>query len=224
MLTSKEIIVAVPAFNAGKTLEKVLSEVSNHVARNQIVVINDGSSDDTVSSAKRFGVILLNHKENFGKGAALKTVFDYVLTRTKARAVITLDADGQHAPLEIPLFIQAFSYDQSDLVIGARNFSLGVMPFMRIMSNAITSKLISWKVKQPIKDSQSGYRLYSRRLLQSVRLKTNGYETESEILLQACRAGLRLTFVPISTIYNGEVSHIRGLPDISRFLRLYVKS
>jgi glycosyltransferase involved in cell wall biosynthesis len=224
MLTSKEIIVAIPALNAGKTLEKVLAEVSMHVARNQIVVVNDGSSDDTAARAERWGVVLLNHEKNFGKGAALKTAFAYVLRRTAAQALITLDADSQHAPREIPLFVQAFYQDACDLVIGARKFARGVMPVMRIMSNFLTSKLIGWKVKRPIQDSQSGYRLYSRRLLQALQLQTCGYETESEVLFQACRSGMRLSFVPISTIYNGETSHIRGLRDVLKFLRLYIKS
>ncbi len=224
MIDSKEVFVAIPAFNAGKSLAAVLKEVSRYVERSQILVIDDGSTDDTQQCAEQFGVSVRRHLKNLGKGAALKTAFVYLMAETNTQAVITLDADGQHPPEDIPKFVQAFFEEQSDLVIGAREFSVKVMPFFRVLSNTTTSKLLSWKVGEQIKDSQSGYRLYSRRLITSLQLKTNGYETESEILLQACRAGMKISFVPIATIYNGETSHIRGLRDTLRFVKLYLKS
>ncbi len=223
MFEAKDIIVAIPAFNAGHTLDTVLAGVRKHLPREQILVINDGSSDDTTDCAKRNCARLLVHEKNLGKGAALKTAFKYVLRETAAQAVITLDADGQHSPDEIPKFIQNFRQEKSDLVIGARDFTLKAMPLFRLMSNLITSKLLSLKAGQTIPDSQSGYRLYSRWLLQKLELQTNGYETESEIIIQASRGNFKLDFVPIETIYNGATSHIRGFRDVTRFIRLYSK-
>lgn len=224
MLDQAQVYVAIPAYNAGKTLDEVLRQVCKQVAKNRVIVVDDGSGDNTAACAERAGVILLRHTRNSGKGAALKTAFNHVLNETSAQAVITLDADGQHAPNEIPKLLQAGSQQASDLVVGTRSFALGVMPVLRILSNCITSKLISWKVKQPIHDSQSGYRLYSRRLLQNVKLYTNGYETESEILLQAGRVKMRIAHVPIATIYNDEISHISGIRDVARFVKLLWKN
>lgn len=224
MIETRHVFVAIPAFNARKTLGHVLQKVYEHVPRERVIVVNDGSQDDTAECAIRYGAELLSHQTNRGKGAALKTVFNHVLSNGRAQAVITLDADGQHSPAEIPKFMQAFAQSEPDLIIGARSFSVREMPFLRMMSNTITSKLLSCKTKQVIKDSQSGYRLYSRRLVQSLKLKTNGYETESEILLQAARSHMRISFVPIETIYNGETSHISGLRDISRFIKLYLSN
>ncbi|NUO83111.1 glycosyltransferase family 2 protein [candidate division KSB1 bacterium] len=220
----KEVLVAIPAYNAGQMLTTVLEGVSRQVERAQILVIDDGSTDDTRRHAESYGVKVQTHQKNLGKGAALKTAFAYVLQKTNAHAVISLDADGQHAPEYIPDFIKAFAEDQNDLVIGAREFSVKVMPFFRVLSNKMTSKLLSWKTGEQIKDSQSGYRAYSRRLIANLQLKTNGYETESEILLQACRARMKIAFVPIATIYRGETSHIHGLREILRFTKLYLNS
>lgn len=224
MNVAEKIFVAIPAFNAGATLPKVLRGVIRHVPRSRILVIDDGSSDDTAQSAENFGVLLQRHALNLGKGAALKTAFRYLLRETSAQSVITLDADLQHLPDDIPKFVHAFSEEKSDLVIGARSFSTNVMPVFRVVSNTMTSKLLSWKTGLKVKDSQSGYRLHSRCLLERLQLKTSGYETESEILLQVCRNGLKLSFVPIATIYNGETSHIRGLRDSLRFIKLYLEN
>lgn len=224
MNVTEKIFVAIPAFNAGATLQKVLRGVIRHVSRSQILVIDDGSSDDTARCAENFGVLLQRHEKNLGKGVALKTAFDYAVRKTSAHAVITLDADLQHLPDDIPKFVHAFAEEKSDLVIGARSFSTKVMPFFRVVSNTMTSKMLSWKTGQQVKDSQSGYRLHSRCLLERLQLKTSGYETESEILLQSCRNGMKLSFVPIATIYNGETSHIRGLRDSLRFIKLYLEN
>ncbi len=220
----EEVLVAIPAYNAGQMLATVLEGVSRQIERSQILVIDDGSTDDTRMHAERYGVRVQIHPKNLGKGAALKTAFAYVLQKTNVQAVISLDADGQHAPEYLPEFVKAFVEGQNDLVIGARELSVRVMPFFRVLSNKMTSKLLSWKTGEQIKDSQSGYRAYSRRLIANLQLKTNGYETESEILLQACRAGMKIGFVPIATIYNGEISHIRGVRDIARFIKLYLSS
>lgn len=224
MLDPKEVFVAIPAFNAGKTLRRVLQEVYLHIPKERVIVIDDGSSDDTADCAEQCGAVLEKHQSNRGKGAALKTAFARALHDDRAQAVITLDADGQHAPAEISKFVRAFDQSEVDLIIGARSFSIGKMPWLRAMSNTMTSKLLSWKTNQKIRDSQSGYRLYSRRLLQSLKLKTNGYETESEIILQAARSRMKISFVPIATIYNGEASHISGIRDITRFIRLYLSN
>ncbi len=222
MVDANEFLVVLPAYNAGKKLDVVLYKLKKYFSNEQILVINDGSDDDTPQWAIRNGVTLVEHTKNRGKGAALKTAFDYALSQTQAVAVLALDADGQHAPEDISKFIACFKQSHADLIIGARDFSAGAMPVLRRWSNRLTSRLLSLRVGQVIQDSQSGYRMYSRRLLQVLTLKTSGYETESEIIIQACRQKMQVRFVPIATIYNDSISHIRGLRDIIRFIRLYL--
>ena len=219
----KDLMVAIPAYNAGKTLAEVLAGVGHYFERQRIIVIDDGSSDYTPAVARQFGAIVVQHRLNRGKGEALKTAFNLVLSNTSAQAVISLDADGQHRPEELPQFASAFAQKQAALIIGCRSFDPQVMPLFRILSNRMTSRLLSRKIGQRMQDSQSGYRLYSRHLLEKLDLKTSGYETESEIIIQAGKLGMKIEFVPITTVYNGEVSHIRGMRDISRFIRLYLK-
>lgn len=220
----KDLRAAIPAFNAGKTLGKVLEGVTQLLEPEQIIVVDDGSSDCTSAVAQHYNTVLLRHGVNRGKGAALKTAFQYVLERTSAQAVISLDADGQHLPQELPAFAEAFARTRAGLIIGARNFDVRLMPWPRVLSNRITSALLSWKIGQHVKDSQSGYRLYARVLLEKLHLHTYGYETESEIIIQAGRLGVKIAFVPITTVYNGEISHIRGLRDIRRFAEVYLKA
>lgn len=224
MSVANEIMAVIPAFNPGDAITRVLQEVSRYIENDKILVIDDGSTDGLAQRVLELRVPLVSHSRNLGKGAALRTAFEYIRTRTSARAVVALDADGQHNPHEIPKFMAAFRARQADLIIGEREFDPRVMPLPRIASNRMTSALLSRKLGQKIQDSQCGFRLYSRRLIDHIELETAGYETESEILIKACRSGFQLDFVPVSTVYAGEKSHIRGLRDISRFVRLYFQS
>ena len=222
------IMVAIPAYNAVQTLERVLREVLEYVDAREVVVVDDGSTDSTFECASRAGVKVLRHERNRGKGAALQTAFAYVREHTSARGLISLDADGQHLPQELPKFAAAFAEakcKEMGAIIGCRSFHPSVMPLPRIMSNRMTSALLSWKIGQKIEDSQCGYRLYSRKLIDQVYgLQTSGYETESEILIQGGRAGLKFYFIPIATVYAGEKSHIRGARDIARFVSMYLQT
>jgi glycosyltransferase involved in cell wall biosynthesis len=164
-------------------------------------------------------VIALEHEDNRGKGEALKTGFDFAAKRDFA-AVITLDADLQHAPESIPAFIEAYREATCDIVVGARNIALSVMPFARWWTNRTTSWIISKMVKQRITDSQSGYRLIATRVWQNIPLSTTGYDLESEILIKAGKMGYRIGEVPIETIYTGGKSYINPWADTWRFIKL----
>ena len=224
MYAENDIVVAIPAYNAGRKLGEVLSEVFRFVNATQVLVVNDGSTDGCEDAVRDTRATLINHQRNLGKGAALKTAFTYFLENRSAAALISMDADGQHLPSELPKFLAAYRDRPSDLIIGARGFRWPEMPLHRILSNRVTSWLLTQKLGQVIRDSQSGFRLYSRHLIASIELTTSGYETESEILIKACRSGLRLTFIPISTVYGGEPSHIRGVREIWRFARMYLQN
>lgn len=216
-----DIAVVIPAYNAGVRLQSVLIKILETIPPRQVIVVDDGSTDQTPAVAQGSGVEIAVHAQNRGKGLALKTGFARALAMPHVQAVVTLDADGQHDPKHLPEFIRAFRESSVDLIIGCRALRWPLMPLFRVISNRLTSALISWRVGVRIADSQSGYRLHSRRLLEQVTLDTGGYETESELLLKAARAQMKLGFIPITTIYSGETSHIRGTRDLWRFIKMW---
>ena len=141
---------------------------------------------------------------------------------TGSTAVLTLDADGQHDPERIPEFLKWAS--PIALVVGCREARLDKMPFPRILSNKITSSMLSMLTGTKLRDSQSGYRLIGREILSKVELETDHFETESELLLKAARLGYRPQFLPIPTRYDGERSFMRPASDTARFIRLLWRS
>jgi glycosyltransferase involved in cell wall biosynthesis len=188
-----------------------------------VVVIDDGSTDDTVSVAEAAGATVLRQIPNQGKGAALKEGFRWALSQPDCEALVTLDADGQHDPAEIPKFLHARAAHASDLVIGYRNFD--EMPLTRRLANNVGTLSLSWAMGQKILDNQSGYRLISRRLMQAT-LESDeaGFEFEVDMVVLCIRRGFRLDWVPIRTIYAGEGSHIKPWPHIKNFFRVVRKT
>ena len=214
----------IPAFNAEKTLSEVIKGVCRFLPRENVIVVDDGSKDKTSIVAEEKGVIVLKHSENMGKGSALKTGFKYLLESSKIVAVFTIDSDGQHDPSEIPSFVEAFETTDADIIIGNRMNEIKDMPAIRKLTNRTTSAIISRIAGCKISDSQSGYRLISRRVLEKIELVTGRYDTESEILIKAGREGAKIESVPIKTIYADEVSSINPLRDTIRFLSLVIRS
>jgi glycosyltransferase involved in cell wall biosynthesis len=182
-----------------------------------VVVIDDGSTDGTGAAAALVGAKVLAHKVNQGKGKALNTGFDYAVQRS-VDAAITLDADGQHDPGEISLFIDAFRAGEGDIIIGKRTF--GEMPAKSQFGNRVGTWLLSKAMGQPIPDNQSGYRLLSREVMRTIRPTSTRFEAEVEILLRAQMAGFHLAWVPIKTIYNDKKSHFRPIHDSALFLKM----
>lgn len=203
-------------------MTSLLQGVLRFIPLTQIVVVDDGSGDDTSIIARAMGVQALRHAKNLGKGAALKSGLREAFQNDAVRACITMDADGQHEPYFIPKFMATMQAERVDLVIGARRLSFREMPILRVLSNRITSALISIKLRQPIRDSQCGYRLISRKAFSELQLSRDGFDLESEMLIQAGQLGLKIVWLPISTIYSKEKSHIRGLRDTLRFVKTYL--
>lgn len=211
--------VIIAAFNAGETIGTVISRVAKHIHIENIIVVDDGSSDTTASVAASMGARVLNHPVNRGKGAALQTGFNFML-QTSLDAVITLDADLQHPPDFIPHFTDMYSSGEYDIIIGSRLHDKKGMPFHRVLSNTITTFLVSARTAKKISDSQSGYRLIDRKVLESVRLKSYGFEAETEFIIKAAAHGFRFGFVPIETIYAGEKSHMRHFSTTVNFVKV----
>lgn len=183
-----------------------------------VVVVDDGSADDTAARAEAAGATVLVQRPNQGKGAALRAGFRWALDR-EVDAVLTLDADGQHDPAEIPTFLDAFERTGADLIIGRRDFAR--MPPVRRLANRLGGLAMSWAAGRDIPDNQSGYRLLSRRLIEAVATSDEaGFEYEIEMITTCIRAGFRLEWVPIRTIYAGEPSHIRPWSHFTSFVRM----
>lgn len=213
----------VPAYNAASTLSRLLDEAGQVLEQRQILVVDDGSTDQTSEVCRAAGVSVLRHAGNRGKGAALRTGFQWAIEQGYA-AVITMDADGQHDCRDIPRFIDAAVSGPADIVVGSRMDRPDGMPWARQLSNRLTSRILSWRTGQRIQDSQSGYRLIRVGVLQTVSLETTRFQTESELLIKAGRRGYRISFIPIRSMYNAPVSAIRPVVDTWRFVVLLVRS
>ena len=215
MTPTDRVLVLIPAYNEA---ERVAAVVEQSRAMLPVLVVDDGSMDNTAVKAESAGAEVLRQQPNQGKGVALRAGFRWALERDYA-AVLTLDADGQHDPAEIPRFLEAFSARKSDLIIGSRDFSQ--MPFVRRLANSFGTWAFSWAMGRHIPDNQSGYRLISRRLMEAVlEGGETGFEFEVEMIVDCVQRNLELDWVPIRTIYAGESSHIQPLAHTIRFIQL----
>jgi len=211
---SKPILVLIPAYNEAERIAGVIASTKRFFP---VLVVDDGSTDVTADIARGLGAEVIRQYPNRGKGAALLEGFKYANDKGY-EAVLTLDADGQHDPEEIPLFIGEFK-NGADLVIGKRDFRK--MPFPRNISNTIGTWLFSRALGEYCPDNQSGYRLHSRRMIvASLKSTELNFEFEVEIIVRCVSLGYKLSWVPISTIYAGESSHIKPLRHIRHFFRL----
>ena len=209
------VLVVIPAFEEGP---RVAAVVTGALAHLPVLVVDDGSTDDTASRAREAGATVLVQVPNQGKGAALRAGFARAMAGGY-EAVVTLDADGQHDPTEIPAFLAAFAAGRPDLVIGRRDFRR--MPPVRRLSNEVGGRALSWAVSVPIPDNQSGYRLLGRRLMETLRESNeHGFEFEIEMITTCIRKGWPIAWVPIRTIYAGEPSHIRPWAHFTSFARM----
>jgi glycosyltransferase involved in cell wall biosynthesis len=210
------VLILVPAYNAAEYLPELLPRIRAEVPNEHILVVNDGSTDNTLDILKKEQANYLSFPDNRGKGAALMAGFNWALEHDYV-SVLTIDADLQHLPEEIPRFLKAA--DGHRVVIGTRNIDRTIMPFDRWVTNNLTSLIISIFSRQRVRDSQSGYRLIPTELLRAIRLKTVNYDFESEMLFKAGAAGFPIVEVPISTVYEGSRSYINPLVDTLRFIR-----
>lgn len=218
----KNIAVVIPAFNASRTIGAVVARVAAYLPVENVLVVDDGSTDKTSFEAASLGARVLKHTTNRGKGAALRTGLDFAL-QASFDAVITLDADLQHPPEHIPQFIDRYLKNGFDVIIGSRLHSIRGMPFHRILSNTITTFLVSARTSKKIADSQSGYRLMDRKVLEVVRLESNGFEAETEFLIKAAAHRFKFGFVPVQTVYAGEKSHMTHFSTTVNFVKVLFK-
>jgi glycosyltransferase involved in cell wall biosynthesis len=213
--------VIIPAYNEANTLAGLISQVKS--LNLSLVVIDDGSSDNTAVIAEQSGATVIRNEKNQGKGSALISGFKYCL-KNDFDAAITMDGDGQHLPENIPDFLDlAVKKNDLGLIIGNRMADRRNMPLIRVLTNKFMSLLLSAIIKQKVSDSQCGFRLIKRKVLEKLSLKTHKFEIESEMIIEAARVGARIGSVPIQTVYRKERSHINPFVDTVRFFRFISK-
>ncbi|GAB1442102.1 glycosyltransferase family 2 protein [Ignavibacteriales bacterium] len=211
--------VIIPFYNEKKFIREVVEITADYC--DSIYAIDDGSTDggaDTIPNLP--GVKIFTLAENQGKGAALRLGFIQAI-KFGFDTVITIDGDKQHNPEFIPQFIEALQ--NSSVVIGKRKFDTSIMPFHRILSNSISSFLISLKTGINVLDSQSGYRGYNCSLLKLILPKENGYIAETEMLIKASKYCNSFAWVNIPTIYGEEKSKMKNFETTLKFVKQIVK-
>ena len=218
-----KICILIPAYNAQETLGFVLKKIEP--LKIDTVVVDDGSSDETKRVALENGAQLLEHPLNLGKGAALRTGFQSILQKDY-QVIITLDADGQHEPSEIPSLLKIFQSVKPDILIASRAAEFGKMTFLRRFWNRLGVKAVARLCHSDITDSQSGFRLIRREVLKEVDLSTSRFETEMELLMNACKKGFSVLSVPIKTqhVDGTGSSHFRPVVDTWLVCKIFLRS
>lgn len=214
--------VVIPAYNEAETVRAVAMRARQQCAN--VVVVDDGSTDSTCRAVAGLDVTVLRNETNYGKAGSLCRGFEHALAHG-AIGVITLDADGQHAPEEIPFFVRQSLNDQSAFLVGARRREQRRSTFGRYVANRIADFWIGWAAGQPLEDSQSGFRLYPAQLIRDVTLnhdQKHGFVFESEILIEAARQGwaCRNVSISVSPRSGPRPSHFRPVLDIVRITRM----
>jgi glycosyltransferase involved in cell wall biosynthesis len=213
--------VIIPTYNESNTIAGLISQVRG--LNLDPVVIDDGSNDATADIAEKNGATVIRNEQNQGKGSALIRGFKYCL-KNDFDAAITMDGDGQHLPEDIPGFIALASKNEDvGLIIGNRMANRMNMPLIRVLTNKFMSWLLSTIIRQKIYDSQCGFRLIKRKVLEKLSLKTHKFEIESEMIIEAARIGARIESIPIQTVYRKERSHINPFVDTIRFFSFIFK-
>lgn len=215
-------VALVPAFRCASTVGAVVRGLRAFVS--DVLVVDDGSDDDTAGEARRAGARLLVLPENRGKGSALRAGLAEVLPDPHTH-VAFVDADGQHDPADLPKLLEAAKRG-ADFVVGSRLANPEGMPARSYWANSIGDKVLHRMTGLPIQDGQSGYRLVAARLLRGLRLVARRYAIENEILIKAAPDVRRFETVPIRTIYGTGRSHYRPFRDtwITSWLSVHYKT
>jgi glycosyltransferase involved in cell wall biosynthesis len=212
----RECAVVIPCLNEQSAIGPLVSAVRQHVPA--VIVVDDGSTDQTVKFAEEAGAEVLRHDVSRGKGAALQTGWRRASERGFGWA-LAMDGDGQHAPDDIRIFFNCAEEAQADLVLGNRMNETRDMPWLRQVTNRWMSRELSRLAGRELPDTQCGFRLMRLATWVKLPIGTAHFEIESEVLLAFAAAGARIEFVPVQVIYEAERSKIHPLRDTLRWFR-----
>ncbi len=211
-------IVGMPAYNEAKYIGSLVLQAQQYA--DGVVVVDDGSTDHTAKVAELAGATVVRHVENKGYGSAIQSILAEA-KKQNADILVILDADSQHNPDEIPSLIKAIS-EGSDVVIGSREIQRNAIAPYRRLGQKFLARMTSVASRQKLSDTESGFRAYSRKAIETMRLKEKGMAISSEIVSEASSQGLKITEVPISVIYTKDGSTLNpwrhGLGVLQRIL------
>lgn len=216
-LSLENYLVVLPAYMEESTIGGLVRKLRE--MRLNVVVVDDGSGDDTARVAEEAGAHVIRLTANQGKGTALSAGFAYAI-QEGYDAVETMDADGQHDPDDVLRFFDTYNRTGIPVLIGNRTLDRNRMPFLRRCVNRYMSHLLNRHMSQYIADTQNGFRLYQTDVISMVSSDSGGFAAESEILLQLDEIGIRMGSVPVAAVYRGEHSHIRPLRDTRLFFQM----
>jgi glycosyltransferase involved in cell wall biosynthesis len=214
------ICIVIPVHNEAQFIGPLVESLGKK--EHDVIVIDDGSTDQTSDIARDKGAIVIRHQQRSGKGFSLREGFEYVLNHGYD-GVVTMDGDGQHDVNDLDQFVKAAQKCEACIIAGNRMNNTKVMPLIRYCTNRFMSWLISMACGQSIGDTQCGYRYISRNVLAKLSLTCKDFEIETEILMQACKKGFKVYSVPIKAIYSDEKSKINPFMDTIRFFAYFLK-
>ena len=193
------ILTCIPAFNEGKIIDEVIKKCLKF--SDQVVVCDDGSTDDTYEIADAAGAHVIRHDVNIGKGEALRTLFKFAI-HSKNDIIVTIDGDGQFLPEEIPKLVSDIEEKKSDIVIGYRFDDATDMPNYRRFGNKMLDRMANMVTELSVSDTQSGYRAYSKDIIGKLNFNIKGFGADVEILIDAANKGFRISEQKVTVIYN----------------------
>lgn len=206
-----KLLIGIPAYNEEEAIEKIVKSIPARIGlirQIDILVVDDGSNDDTFIKAKRGGAKVIRHILNRGLGGALKTIFTFAKMR-KYDILVTMDADGQHKPSDLDKIIQPLTKDGFNVVIGSRWKNSNVNIFTRFILNQIANVVTLLLFGVWSSDTQSGYRAFDKNAIEKIKIVSDGMEVSSEFFKEILRNKLAFTEVSIEAIYT-EYSRGKG--------------
>lgn len=212
----KEAAVVIPAYNEGKFIKALIKKVKS-LYDIYVLVVDDGSSDNTFDEASSAADKVFKHTVNSGKG---RSIVDGVrIAGESFKYALLMDGDFQHAPEDVGRFLKKCT-DGYDIVIGRRDMSVRNMPLLRYLTNRTTTLVVSILAGRKVYDSQSGFRMVKAESISGMTFTTSRFQTESEMLIKAGRKGMKIGYVTVKTIYGDEVSKINPIKDTARFIKM----
>lgn len=209
------VVVCIPAFNEENTVGSVVKAARRFA--NHVIVCDDGSADKTSVEALKNGGVVVKHPRNLGKGAALRTLIQEA-SKFGPDVLVTLDGDGQHDPTEVPWLLAPILDGTADVVIGSRFDNGNKIPRYRRAGNYILTALTNFSAKTSIRDTQSGFRAYSSKVIPYLSISANGMGVDSEILVRVAGNGIRIAERDVTVSYEGDTSTFNPISHTLRVI------